>query len=234
MAPRRTSGEAKQAVPASVETAVELKQKLAFARDEVLRLSEANRELARRVAELEAVRSSVRESRRAALNVLEDAMRSNQVAERLNEELKHEINERARAESALRASDERMRTIADGVPQIIWANEPDGVATYFNRRWYEYTGLSAEESTGPGWQAVVHPDDAIVSRRKWLEALASGEPFDAEYRLRRADGEYRWFIGRNVPLRDATGRISGWFGTATDIQELKEAQAVAHEREEQF
>ena len=145
-----------------------------------------------------------------------------------------EFIERHRADVALRTSEERMRTLADAVPQIIWANDAEGEANYFNQRWYEFTGLSFEESAGPGWQAIVHPDDAPASKECWLQAQAVGEVFDTEYRLRGADGAYRWFIGRNVPMRDAEGRVTGWFGTATDIQELKEASAALGESEARF
>ncbi len=212
----------------------ELARQLETARAESLRLAEENAQLTRRIAELEAMGAAVRESRRAALNVMEDAVQSNRLAESLNAELKREIAERERAEAAVRASEDRLRTLADAVPQIIWANEADGRATYFNRRWHDYSGLAYEQSAGPGWQAIVHPDDAPSSREKWQAALRRGVIFDSEYRLRRADGVYRWFIGRNVPLRNEAGQVTGWFGSATDIQDLKEAQAAAHDREKQF
>jgi two-component system CheB/CheR fusion protein len=145
----------------------------------------------------------------------------------------HDITHRKESEQALRASEERLRTVADNVPQVIWTNEAGGKANYFNRRWYEYSGLSHEESVGPGWQAIVHPDDAPASVERWEEALARGEVFDAEYRLRRHDGAYRWFIGRNVPLRD-NGQVLSWFGTATDIEDLKQAGAALRETQERF
>ncbi len=131
------------------------------------------------------------------------------------------------AEAAIRESEVRFRTLTDAVPQVIWTNEAEGKATYFNGRWFEYTGLSLEDSTGPGWQAIVHPDDAPASKEKWQQALAAGEIFDTEYRLRRADGAYRWHVGRNVPLKDETGRVLGWFGSATDIEDLFHARAEA-------
>lgn len=127
-----------------------------------------------------------------------------------------------RAEAALRESENRFRTLSDTVPQVIWTNAADGTANYFNQRWYEYSGLSYEESVGLGWQAIVHPDDAPASVERWQKALAKGDVFDTEYRLRSRDGLYCWFIGRNVPLRDGEGRVTGWFGSATDIQELRE------------
>jgi two-component system CheB/CheR fusion protein len=145
----------------------------------------------------------------------------------------HDITQRKQAEAAVLASEERFRTVADNVPQVIWTNEAGGVANYFNRRWYEYSGLSEEESIGPGWQAIVHPEDAAASVDRWQRALAEGQVFDAEYRLRRKDGTYRWFIGRNVPLRH-DGEVLSWFGTATDIEDLKQAEAALHETQERF
>ncbi len=144
-----------------------------------------------------------------------------------------DITARKQAEEALRATNEQFRVLADSVPQIIWTNTADGSANYFNKRWFDYSGLSYEESLRPG-QTIVHPDDAPASKEKWQQALANGEVFDCEYRLRRADGEYRWFIGRNVPLKDAEGRVTSWFGSATDIQDLKEAEAALRESEERY
>ncbi|HKP92843.1 MAG TPA: PAS domain S-box protein [Chthoniobacterales bacterium] len=146
----------------------------------------------------------------------------------------HDISVRKGIEEALRSSEERLRTIADNVPQVIWTNEAAGNANYFNKRWYEYTGLSYDESAGPGWQAVVHSEDAPASVQRWKKALAAGEVFDSEYRLRGADGKYRWFIGRNVPLRDANGHVVSWFGTATDIHDLKEAERALRTSDERF
>jgi PAS domain S-box-containing protein len=122
----------------------------------------------------------------------------------------------------LHHSEERLRTLMNSVPQLIWSNTGDGVADFFNRGWYDYTGLSFEESYGLGWEAVVHPDDAPRSKSEWARTLAEGKIFDCEYRLRGSDGNYRWFIGRNVPVEE--GPVIGWFGSATDIQELKQAQ----------
>jgi PAS domain S-box-containing protein len=231
MPDRLTSGDRE---PPLRQHIVDLTHQLECARAEMLRITDENANLTHRIADLEKLSASVHESRRAALNVMEDAVRSNKIAETLNTDLKREISVRERAEAALRGSEDRLRTLADAVPQIIWANEAEGPACYFNRRWYDYTGLTYEQSAGTGWEAIVHPDDAPCSKRKWQRALAAGESFDCEYRLRRADGEYRWFIGRTVPLRNVVGSISGWFGSATDIQDLKEAQAVAQEREQQL
>jgi two-component system, chemotaxis family, CheB/CheR fusion protein len=145
----------------------------------------------------------------------------------------HDITARKQAEDLLKASEERFRTVADNVPQVIWTNDPEGRPNYFNRHWYEYTGLSLEESMGPGRQSIVHPMDAAATTVRWEECLAQGRVFEAEYRLRRKDGVYRWFIGRSVPLRE-DGELLSWFGTATDIEDLKQAEGALRETEERF
>jgi PAS domain S-box-containing protein len=145
-----------------------------------------------------------------------------------------DVTDRKRAEQAVHESEERFRTVADYVPQLIWTNDAQGKANYFNRRWYEYSGLSFQESEGAGWQAIVHPVDGPASVERWQRALEKGETFDAEYRLRSRDGEYRWFIGRNVPLRDRDGNVTSWFGTATDIDQLKRAESALRESDQRF
>ena len=135
-----------------------------------------------------------------------------------------DLIEQRQSKKAMRESERRLRILADAVPQVIWSNDAEGKANFFNQRWYEYSGLSYEESFGVGWEAIVHPDDAPASLEKWNQSLAEGKIFDTEYRLRNAAGKYCWFIGRNVPLKDEAGKVTGWFGSATDIQELKQAE----------
>lgn len=146
----------------------------------------------------------------------------------------YDISDRKQSEEALEQSEQRLRTLADAVPQLIWTNEGGGKADYFNQRWYEYSGLTFEESVGRGWQAIVHPSDAPTSVARWKRALAAGKVFETEYRLRAKKGEYRWFIGRNVPLHDAAGRVTSWFGTATDVHDLKRAEQELRASEERF
>jgi PAS domain S-box-containing protein len=117
--------------------------------------------------------------------------------------------------------DDRYRQLADAMPQIVWTSDASGAANYFNWRWFEYTGMTPEEAGPNAWRLIVHPDDlpAVMARRE--QTLKSGETFETEYRFRRADGSYRWHLGRAVPLRAADGSIELWVGTATDIHDRK-------------
>jgi PAS domain S-box-containing protein len=120
-----------------------------------------------------------------------------------------------------RASDERYRALADAMPQIVWQAGVDGGATYFNRRWFEFTGMAPEDAGPNAWTKVVHPDDLPVAMSRREETLRSGDTFEVEYRFRAADGTYRWHLGRAVPIRDRRGEIELWVGTATDIHDRK-------------
>jgi len=133
--------------------------------------------------------------------------------------------ERKRAESELEASEAQFRALSDLVPQIVWACTPDGLNVYFNYRWVEYTGLRLEESYGKGWIEPFHPEDRQAALEAWNQAVATGEVYRIESRLRAADGSYRWFLLRGVPLRDEAGKIVKWFGTCTDIDDIKRAEA---------
>jgi PAS domain S-box-containing protein len=137
----------------------------------------------------------------------------------------HDITERKEAEARLRASEADFRTLAEAVPQIVWVTRPDGWNVYFNQRWVDYTGLTLEESLGHGWNKPFHPDDRQRAWDAWQRATATVGPYSLECRLRRADGEYRWWLIRGAPLRDAAGTVVKWFGTCTDIDDLKRAEA---------
>jgi len=120
---------------------------------------------------------------------------------------------------------ETLRALADGVPQIVWVARTDGSHDYYNKQWHDYTGLSLEESTCEAWRNLFHPDDRERAEALWTEALRDGKPYEIEFRLKRAaDGEYRWFLGRALPQRDADGKIVNWFGTCTDIHDQKLTQ----------
>jgi diguanylate cyclase (GGDEF)-like protein/PAS domain S-box-containing protein len=126
----------------------------------------------------------------------------------------------ARAE----ADEAQWRTLVETLPQIVWITRPDGWHEHFNQQWLAFTGRTLEESLGDGWNPAFHPEDRPAAWERWREATSTGEPYEIEYRLRRHDGTYHWMLGRAVPLRDGAGRIVKWFGTCTDIQELKAAQ----------
>ena len=123
-----------------------------------------------------------------------------------------------------RVSEDRYRQLADAMPQIVWAADREGRATYYNRRWFEYTGQTVEQAGENGWTLAVHPDDFPAAVAKRAATLASGEAFEVEYRFRAADGTYRWHLGRAVPIRGAEGAIDFWIGTATDIHDHKRTQ----------
>ncbi len=133
------------------------------------------------------------------------------------------LRERGVAEER-RVSEDRYRQLADAMPQIVWAADRDGRATYYNRRWYEYTGQSVEQAGENGWTLAVHPDDLPAAVAKRAETLASGAVFEVEYRFRSADGTYRWHLGRAIPIRGADGAVEFWIGTATDIHDHKRTQ----------
>ncbi|GAA5903840.1 hypothetical protein JCM6882_001329 [Rhodosporidiobolus microsporus] len=112
------------------------------------------------------------------------------------------------------------KEILDSMPQLVWKTTPMGSHTYFNRLWYEYTGLEPEQSLGLGWQSPFHEDDMPSCLKAWAHSLETGEPYAVEYRCRRYDGAWRWMLGRALPYRDSDGKIQGWFGTCTDFDEL--------------
>ena len=136
-----------------------------------------------------------------------------------------DLTERKRLERELRRSEARFRAQADAMPQMVWATDARGNHLYYNRRWYDYTGQTVEQSLGFGFALALHPDDRERTLELWRRAWEGGGAYEIEYRIRRQDGAYRWFVGRAEPVRDAeTGRVTMWAGTCTDIDDLKRAQ----------
>src|SRR5438034_11457093 len=130
------------------------------------------------------------------------------------------------AEDALRRGEDYLRLTIDTIPVLAWCTRPDGWNEFLNQRWLDYTGLTIEEARGWGWKVAIHPDDLPRLLDVWKELLASGKPGELEVRLQRADGVYRWFLFRVEPLRDAQGTIVKWYGTNTDIDDRKRAEAL--------
>ncbi|CAN5788122.1 hypothetical protein BH23GEM6_BH23GEM6_01170 [soil metagenome] len=131
------------------------------------------------------------------------------------------ITDRKSAEAAILEREERFRFLADSIPQHVWITRPDGYHEYYNQRWYDYTGISVETTEGEGWARVLHPEDEDRALGRWQHSLATGERYSIEYRCRRHDGEYRWFLGQAMPQRGSHGEIVRWFGTLTDIEDQK-------------
>jgi len=134
---------------------------------------------------------------------------------------------------ALTASERRYRTLAEALPQLVWTSQPDGQRDYFSRQWVEYTGVPEAEKLGLAWlDKVVHPEDRKRIRERWMAAVQGENEYDAELRILRADGQYRWFKARGTPVRD-DGRTVRWFGTCTDITDIVEArETLRRSREE--
>jgi PAS domain S-box-containing protein len=128
--------------------------------------------------------------------------------------------------TALRASEARFRAITDAMPQMVWSTLPDGYHDFYNQRWYDFTGMRPGETDGERWATMFHPDDRERAWALWRHALETGEQYEVEYRLRHHSGEYRWVLGRALPVRDAQGRIGRWMGTCTDIDQQKRSEAL--------
>ncbi len=133
--------------------------------------------------------------------------------------------ERASNAAVLQENEARFRTITDAMPQMVWSARPDGRHDYYNRRWHEYTGMEPGDGNPKAWRALFRSGDLSRAVAAWRRSLATGEAYQAEYRLKRADGTWRWCLSRASPLRDPdTGAVQRWFGTCTDIQDLVEAR----------
>ena len=142
-----------------------------------------------------------------------------------------DMTRRKQAEERLRASEEHFKTLANSIPQLAWMSNLDGSIYWYNQQWYEFTGANPEEIQGWGWRSVLHPDHAERVVEHFKQSLEAGEPWEDTFPLRGKDGQYRWFLSRARPIRNAAGAILQWFGTNTDITEQLEAEARTMEAE---
>jgi PAS domain S-box-containing protein len=135
-----------------------------------------------------------------------------------------DITQRKLTEQSLRDGERQFRELADAMPQIVWGARPDGYFDYYNRRWYDFTGRPTGTGGDASWADVVHPDDQTESLKRWHAAIQSGDAYEIEYRLKRKEGDYRWYLTRALPVRDHDGKITRWLGTCTDIDERKRTE----------
>lgn len=127
-------------------------------------------------------------------------------------------------DAELTRSEAKLRTILDTMPQMVWSARPDGFVDFTNERWHAFTGVPRGPTDGNEWLGRIHPEDQALAQETWQQSLATGEPYEIEVRLRRSDGAYRWALGRALLIRDSDGAIERWFGTCTDIHDLKLAE----------
>ena len=145
-----------------------------------------------------------------------------------------DLTKRRRAEDALRESEERFHALADNIPQLAWMADRDGKVTWFNQQWVAFTGIDVEDTRRPDWRSAVHhPNHERRVLESFQRALAAGEPWEGTFPLRGRSGDYRWFLSRAVPIRDADGRITRWFGTNTDITTQLQAEEALRQAKEQ-
>ena len=146
-----------------------------------------------------------------------------------------DVTDRKRAEAEVREQERRWRDLAEALPNLVWTDRPDGRCDYLSSQWGAYTGMPVQELLGLAWlELVIHPDDQERTLACWMTAVAEKGVYDLEYRIRRHDGQYRWFKTRGVPIRDEQGRIVKWFGTCTDIEDQKQAVEELRQSEERF
>ena len=142
-----------------------------------------------------------------------------------------DVTDQVEAERSIRQREQEFRTLAEALPHHVWTATSDGSFNWFNRRFYDYVGARPGELSGKDWSKIVHPEDASAAAAARTRAVNSSEPYEIEFRLRRSDGSYHWFLSRAVPARDDDGRITRWIGTNTDVHDQKRIAAKARRAE---
>lgn len=145
-----------------------------------------------------------------------------------------DVDDLKQVQAVLRESELRFRTMAETIPSIVFTGRPDGACDYVNEQFYRYTGMPPGSALGTGWKTAMHPDDRTATAANWQDAFKRGDVYEGEYRLRRADGTYRWFVSRVQALHDQVGNIVQWIGASTDIDDLKRTQEALCESEARF
>lgn len=209
---------ANEEINASNEELATANQELAAANEE---LNTANEQLIDSQEDVRQLNEKLAASNEELSATVEELSRSQENLKALNDELEARVGRRT---AALTESESRFRVIMETMPQIAWVSSPDGEISFFNKQWYEYTGLTYDESMGWGWTARIHPDDLPFAAQKYREILESGQEGEFENRKQRYDGAYRWHLARIQPVKGPNGEIQMWVGTATDIHELKTLQ----------
>lgn len=152
------------------------------------------------------------------------SIRSALKARQRQHEARERMEELQLREQQLHESEAKFQAIANSVDQMIWSTLPDGYHDYYNQRWYEFTGVPEGSTDGEAWNGMFHPDDQEKAWDTWRHSLRTGEPYEIEYRLKHHSGQYRWVLGRALPVRDTGGRIVRWYGSCTDIHDMKIAE----------
>ncbi|GHB79510.1 PAS domain-containing sensor histidine kinase [Persicitalea jodogahamensis] len=141
-----------------------------------------------------------------------------------------DVHDQVKAEEVLKQSEAQLRQMSDFMPQLVWTTDATGYHDFYNERWYEFTGLTYQETKDTGWAKLLHPDDVDRTWQIWNHSLKTGERYETEYRMKRADGEYRWLLARATALTNEAGETIRWFGTCTDIHDQKVANDTLEQK----
>lgn len=190
----------------------------------VLANQSAGQRSSRAMARIDTLKNATLLSRPLHAEELVRAVKSALTARARQHEARQHLQKLELRESQLEESEAKFRAIADSVDQMIWSTLPDGFHDYYNRRWYEFTGVPEGSTDGEAWNGMFHPDDQDDAWAAWRKSLKTGIPYEIEYRLRHHSGVYRWVLGRAQPMRDSSGVIQRWYGSCTDIHEIKMSQ----------